>query len=68
MFGESSLSKGHRIDTLDSIRALYKSAGVKIRVRFRGPRRKGYHGRTTICGQMECLKNDATSFAVYQVY
>ena len=54
---EASLSKGHRIETLETIRALYRSAGIKIRVRFRGPRRD--------LMALYCLKKDARTFAVY---
>ena len=62
---EVSLSKGHPIETLEVVRALYKSGGVKIRIRFRGPRRKSRSGRTSFVGQLTCLKQDAHSFAVY---
>lgn len=51
------LSKGHSISQLDSVRAYYKSKGVAIRIRYRGPR-YDIHKAT-------CLKKDATSFAVY---
>ena len=54
---EASLSKGHRIETLDSVRALYKSAGIPIRIRYRGPRRDPL--------RQTCLKQDARTFAVY---
>ena len=54
---EVSLSKGHQIETLETIRALYKAAGIKIRIRFRGPRRD--------LMALHCLKKDARTFAVY---
>ena len=54
---EASLSKGHRIETLETIRALYKSAGIPIRIRYRGPRRDPM--------RQTCLKQDARTFAVY---
>ena len=53
----ASLSKGHKIETLETIRALYKSAGIPIRIRYRGPRRD--------LMRLTCLKQDAVRFAVY---
>ena len=53
----ASLSKGHRIETLEAVKALYKSAGIPIRIRYRGPRRD--------LMRLTCLKRDARSFAVY---
>jgi hypothetical protein len=57
MVKEQSLSKGHPISTLEQVRDHYRSLGLKIQIRFRGPRRsrRSYH----------CLKQDAHSFAVY---
>ena len=54
---EASLSKGHKIETLEVIRAFYRSAGIPIRIRFRGPRRDAM--------RLHCLKADARTFAVY---
>ena len=54
---EASLSKGHPIETLDQIRAHYRSLGIAIRVRYRGPRRDWM--------RLTCLKQDARTFAVY---
>ena len=54
---EASLSKGHRIETLETIRAFYKTAGIPIRIRYRGPRRD--------LMRLTCLKKDARTFAVY---
>jgi hypothetical protein len=54
---EASLSKGHPIDTLEQVRALYKARGIAIRVRYRGPRRD--------LMRQTCLKRDARTFAVY---
>jgi hypothetical protein len=62
---EYCLSKGHPIDTLEMVRAHYKSKGIKIQVRYRGPRRKSASGRISPAGRMICLKQDAHSFAVY---
>jgi hypothetical protein len=52
-----ALSKGHPIETLESVRAHYRAQGVKIRVRYRGPRHDLY--------RQTCLKRDARTFAVY---
>lgn len=57
MRSEASLSKGHPIETLAAVRAHYRSAGIPIRVRFRGPRRD--------LMRLHCLKRDARTFAVY---
>lgn len=54
---ETSLSKGHPIETLEQVRARYRALGLAIRVRFRGPRR-GYSYHDT-------LKKNAHSFSVY---
>jgi len=54
---ECSLSKGHPIETLEQIRSFYKSQGIAIRVRFRGPR---YDAQ-----RLSCLKKNAKTFAVY---
>lgn len=62
---EQSLSKNHPIQTLAAVRAQYRDAGIKIRVRYRGPRRKTVRGRTSYSGQLTCLKADAKTFSVY---
>ena len=54
---ELSLSKGHPIATLGAVRQAYREQGIKIRVRFRGPRRDPMRQTT--------LKRDAHSFSVY---
>ena len=63
---EYSLSKNHPIQTLEAVREAYRQAGIPIRVRYRGPRRKNARGRTTYSGQSTCLKADAVRFSVYQ--
>ena len=45
------------ITELAKVRSYYKSQGVKIRVRFRGPRYD--------LGKLTCLKKDAKGFSVY---
>lgn len=53
----SFLSKGHPMQDLERVRDYYKSKGVAIRIRYRGPR----YDKT----KATCLKKDARSFAVY---
>lgn len=54
---EQSLSKGHPIQDLEWVREIYRGQGIKIRVRYRGPRRDAM--------RLYCLKRDAVTFAVY---
>jgi hypothetical protein len=54
---EQSISKNHPIASLELIRYLYRGKGIKIRVRFRGPR---YDSMAS-----HCLKKNAHTFAVY---
>ena len=55
---ETSLSKGHPIETLEQVRAMYKAQGIQVRIRFRGPR---YDAQ-----RLTCLKKHAKTFAVYR--
>lgn len=57
-FLECSLSKGHPIETLEQVRAMYKAQGIAVRIRFRGPR---YDAQ-----RLTCLKKHAKTFAVYR--
>ena len=69
---EHSLSKGHPIETLGAVKAEYAAKGIKIRVRYRGPRAvaigrlmpSGYR-RSKYNAYQDCLKADATHFSVY---
>ena len=54
---EQSISKNHPIASLELIRYLYRGKGIKIRVRFRGPRYDSM--------RQTCLKKHAKTFAVY---
>ena len=38
---------------------------LKLRFRFRGPRRTNKAGRCSYSGQLTCLKADAVTFSVY---
>lgn len=59
------------ISCLESARETYKALaalqGRKIRIRYRGPRRKNSTGRTSYAGKLTCLKKDARAFSVYFV-
>jgi hypothetical protein len=57
MIQELSLSKGHPIDQLEQVRAHYRAQGIRIRVRYRGPRYDAMRQTT--------LKRHAHSFSVY---
>ena len=67
-----SISKGHEISELATVRAHYKALGLAIRIRFRGPRAhtigmrmpSGFR-RTSTAARQDCLKADATGFSVY---
>ncbi len=54
---EYSLSKNHPIQDLEWVKSIYRGQGIKIRIRYRGPRRDPFRQTT--------LKRDAVSFAVY---
>jgi hypothetical protein len=54
---EASLSKGHPIETLEEIRAIYRVEGIPIRIRYRGPRHD--------IMRLTCLKQNARTFSVY---
>lgn len=62
----------------ENIRCAYKDAGIKIRIRFRGPRKDsvgrlmpripsvgGFYRRTRNQANQDCLIADATHFTVY---
>jgi hypothetical protein len=60
-----SILHGIPIQYLDEIRRLFATDGMKIKVRYRGPR---FHnaGRSWSSRQSTCLKVDAKTFAVYK--
>ena len=53
------------INQLDFFRVWSKGQGLKFRIRYRGPRRKGPRGIVTSVGQSVCLKKDALKFSAY---
>ena len=62
--GESSFYKGIPIEYLGITRKILKSHGLTCKVRYRGPR--AGRGRSPFHAQSYCLKEDATTFAVYR--
>jgi len=61
--GEASIAKGIPMQHRALFRHLYRAFPVKIY--YRGPRRKNSRGVCSYQGQLNCLKEHATSFAVY---
>ena len=53
------------IAELDTVKAAYRVQGTAIRIRYRGPRRRGDNGLVTLAGRQDCLKKDALRFSVY---
>jgi hypothetical protein len=49
------------MEMLEEVRLAYRNEGIKIRVRYRGPRVKNRYGVA-----YHTLKNNATSFSVYK--
>ena len=61
---EVSVFKNIPMDMLDLVRDRLKSKGLKITVRYRGPR-PASPGRYKCTAQSTCLIKDATRFSVY---
>ena len=53
------------IAELDTVKAAYRAQNIAIRIRYRGPRRRGDNGLVTLAGRQDCLKKDALRFSVY---
>jgi len=63
---ECSVAKGIPIAYLDSVREAVKTVWVgRVRIRFRGPRNHPTDNRPATIRQSVCLKQFATTFAVY---
>ena len=62
--GRRSALHGVPIGELDNVRLLFANAGKKVKFRFRGPRAHNTF-RSPNTKQSTCLKQDATTFAVY---
>jgi hypothetical protein len=52
------------MEMLEEVRQAYRNEGIKIRVRFRGPRVK-HQVRSRLFEAYHTLKNDAVAFSVY---
>ena len=65
-FGETSFYKGIPMQYLELTRKILKSNGYTCKIRYRGPRNKGIDARVRFNRQSSCLKQNATSFAVYR--
>ena len=73
--GDHSVLKGVPIQYLEEIKRRFSDAGIRIKIRFRGPRAHRYPkgaqrwengpNALVINAHSTCLKADATTFAVY---
>jgi hypothetical protein len=62
---ETSVYKGIPIEFRNDLGVRALMATGRFSVKYRGPRRKTAWGLTSYAGQSNCLKEDATSFAIY---
>jgi hypothetical protein len=60
--GQVALSYHAPMEMLEEVRQVYRNEGIKIRIRYRGPRRRP--NRWTKINSFT-LKADSTSFSVY---
>ena len=63
--GRTSLYHGVPVTMRDEVLTYFKSIGIKVKLRYRGPRAHRYY-RSSISRSTTCLMRDATSFAVYK--
>jgi hypothetical protein len=65
--GDYSLAKGVPMAYLDSVRKAVKSVnpGRRVRIRYRGSRTNPLDTRHRVQRYQDCLKQFATTFAVY---
>jgi hypothetical protein len=62
---ESSFLKNIPIQHLDEVRSQLKSAGLRIHIRFRGPRTHAQDTRCRSRRMQDAVKRYATRFSVY---
>lgn len=62
--GRTALLTNVPISKLERLRWLYRLAGARIKVRYRGPR-SGDRGRSPFNRRGSCLKDRALTFSVY---
>ena len=61
----TSVFKGVPIALRERVLSYYKSVGIKVKLRYRGPRNKGNDTRHWFLRKSNCLKSNATTFTVY---
>lgn len=62
----TSLMNGIPIDLLDQVREHFRMHGMRVRIKYRGPRNTPADiGRGKLARQGTCLKQNAKTFAVY---
>jgi hypothetical protein len=64
-YGRHSWFHGVPATMRDDVLSYFKSIDVKVKLRYRGPRAHR-HYRSSNSRQTTCLREDATSFAVYK--
>ena len=62
---EVGMYKNIPIDKLEEVRAFFKSKGIKVRIRYRGPRTNPLDIRPKHRRMQDCLKRFANRFTVY---
>jgi len=62
---EVSLYKNIPISELDKVRAFFKSKGITVRIRYRGPRNEFGDIRPKYRRMQDCVKQFANRFSVY---
>jgi hypothetical protein len=64
-YGRHSWFHGVPATMRDDVLSYFKSIDVKVKLRYRGPRAHR-HYRSSNSRQTTCLREDATSFAIYK--
>ena len=64
---EMATHKNIPIEMLEEVREHFKSKGIRIRVRYRGPRNDLLDTRRKETKQLTCLKQFANRFSVYRM-
>lgn len=62
---EVAMYKNIPISELESVRAFFKGYGIKVRIRYRGPRTNPLDMRYKHQRMQDCLKRFANRFSVY---
>ena len=62
---EAAMYKNIPISELESVRAFFKGYGIKVRIRYRGPRNEFSDIRPKHRRMQDCLKRYANRFSVY---